>query len=207
MHGYYKDMVKNGEDPRAHPPSNMRSTEDWEWLCDNIFSNPQWLNRSNASVRNRGKLPHVHRGGSKSFIAHRTQELSDGIVELGRIELFRKTHWNAAHGWINEEAETRYNCLLELRQQREDNNEVVHEAAICAQVLGCERNEYIYQVLDLYHIKDAPKLHLKLKHKFNNVLVTWLIKCEWIFKENEMRWLQPCGVNYEMSFLRRCEGR
>ena len=37
MHGYYKDMVKNGEDPRAHPPSNMRSTEDWEWLCDNIF--------------------------------------------------------------------------------------------------------------------------------------------------------------------------
>ncbi|GMN72940.1 hypothetical protein TIFTF001_054245 [Ficus carica] len=74
MHGYYKDMVKNGEDPRARPPSNMRSTEDWEWLCNNIFSNPQWLNRSNASVRNRGKLPHVHRGGSKSFIAHRTQE-------------------------------------------------------------------------------------------------------------------------------------
>ncbi|GMN34256.1 hypothetical protein TIFTF001_042018 [Ficus carica] len=158
MHGYYKDMVKNGEDPRAHPPSNMRSTEDWEWLCDNIFSNPQWLNRSNASVRNRGKLPHVHRGGSKSFIAHRTQEvirevlssptvvvyeISDDIVELGRIELFRNTHWNAAHGWINEEAASRYNSLLELRQQREDNNEVVDEAAICAQVLGCERNGYI----------------------------------------------------------------
>ncbi|GMN23651.1 hypothetical protein TIFTF001_043706 [Ficus carica] len=39
------------------------------------------------------------------------------------------------------------------------------------------------------------------------VLVTWLIKCEWVFKENETRWLQPCDVNYEMSFLRRCEGR
>ena len=33
--------------------------------------------------------------------------------------------------------------MLEQRQQREDNNEVVDEAAICAQVLGCERNGYI----------------------------------------------------------------
>ncbi|GMN40369.1 hypothetical protein TIFTF001_009595 [Ficus carica] len=98
------------------------------------------------------------------------------------------------------------NRLLELRRQRDDNNEVVDEAAIYAQVLVVKKMD-IYQVLDLYHIKDTPKLHLKLKHKFNNVLVTWLIKCEWILKENETRWLQPCDVNYEMSFLRRCEGR
>ncbi|XP_024020493.1 uncharacterized protein LOC21409019 [Morus notabilis] len=42
LHGYYKNMIKNGKNPRAHPPSKVRSNEDWEWLCDNIFSNPQW---------------------------------------------------------------------------------------------------------------------------------------------------------------------
>ncbi|GMN55023.1 hypothetical protein TIFTF001_024138 [Ficus carica] len=96
----------------------------------------------------RDHAPHKVKGWSKvdnvdKEIIYTRIKLSDDIVELGRIELFRKTHGNATHGWINEEGETRYNHLLELRRQREDNNEVVDEAAICAQVLGCERNGYI----------------------------------------------------------------
>ncbi|XP_024024945.1 uncharacterized protein LOC21397946 isoform X1 [Morus notabilis] len=97
LHGYYKNMIKNGKNPRAHPPSKVRSNEDWEWLCDNIFSNPQWQKRSEAATGNRGRLTHVHRAGSKSFIGHRSQVSSEGVFELGRIELFKETHWNAAH--------------------------------------------------------------------------------------------------------------
>ncbi|GMN30396.1 hypothetical protein TIFTF001_041452 [Ficus carica] len=85
MHGYYKDMVKNGEDPRAHPPSNMRSTEDWEWLCDNIFSNPQCLfvTEVNSHMFIEVDLSLLLRTGHKSY---QMILLSlDGLNYLGRL--------------------------------------------------------------------------------------------------------------------------
>lgn len=33
--------------------------------------------------------------------------------------------------------------MIELRRQTDDNNKVVDEAAICAQILGPEKNRYI----------------------------------------------------------------
>lgn len=43
LHCHYKDVVKNGKNPRINRPTDVRITdEDWSWLCDNIFNNDDW---------------------------------------------------------------------------------------------------------------------------------------------------------------------
>ncbi|KAF4373673.1 hypothetical protein G4B88_029623 [Cannabis sativa] len=111
LHAHYKDVVKEGKDPLANRPLNHRMTDqDWHWLCDNIFGNPNWQSLVN---------------------------------DVGEIELFRNTHWNAENGWCNEEARTRYDRMVELRRQRQENNEEILEDEIRAEVLGSERCGHI----------------------------------------------------------------
>ncbi|KAF4364063.1 hypothetical protein G4B88_015428 [Cannabis sativa] len=144
LHAHYKDVVKEGKDPLANRPLNHRMTDqDWHWLCDNIFGNPNWQKRSVAAAKNKAKVPYNHRGGSKSFIQHRTKGVRSLVNDVGEIELFRNTHWNAENGWCNEEARTRYDRMVELRRQRQENNEEILEDEIRAEVLGSERCGHI----------------------------------------------------------------
>ncbi|KAF4369898.1 hypothetical protein F8388_011768 [Cannabis sativa] len=123
LHAHYKDVVKEGKDPLANRPLNYRITDqDCHWLCDNIFGNANWQKRSVAAAKNKAKVPYNHR-----------------VNDVGEIELFRNTHWNAENGWCNEEARTRYDRMVELRRQRQENNEEIMEHEICAEVLGSER--------------------------------------------------------------------
>ncbi|KAF4366778.1 hypothetical protein G4B88_022071 [Cannabis sativa] len=73
--------------------------------------------RSVAVAKNKAKVPYNHRGGSKSFIQHRTKGVRSFVNDVGEIELLRNTHWNAENGWCNEEARTRYDRMVELRRQ------------------------------------------------------------------------------------------
>ncbi|KAF4369470.1 hypothetical protein G4B88_029568 [Cannabis sativa] len=73
--------------------------------------------RSVAAAKNKAKVPYNHRGGSKSFIQHRTKGVRSLVNDVGEIELLRNTHWNAENGWCNEEARTRYDRMVELRRQ------------------------------------------------------------------------------------------
>ncbi|KAF4368437.1 hypothetical protein G4B88_025499 [Cannabis sativa] len=89
-----------------------------------------------ATSKNKAKVPYNHRGGSKSFIQHRTKGVRYLVNDVGEIELFRNTHWNAENSW-------RLDRMVELRRQRQENNEEMMEDEIRAEVLSSERCGHI----------------------------------------------------------------
>ncbi|EXC27069.1 hypothetical protein L484_004140 [Morus notabilis] len=73
----------------------------------------------------------------------KNRDVSEPNEKLCAIrELFSKPGVNI-DAYIIPSQDAHQNQMVELRQQREDNNEVVDEVAICAQILGSERNWYI----------------------------------------------------------------
>nr|CAD1818621.1 unnamed protein product [Ananas comosus var. bracteatus] len=80
------------------------------------------VRRSTANSSNRGKLPYIHRAGTRTFVATRHKL---GCYHNGK-------------GWANDGAKKRYETMVNMQSQPpSDENEVpMTEQEICAQVLG-----------------------------------------------------------------------
>ncbi|KAI3887170.1 hypothetical protein MKX03_003182 [Papaver bracteatum] len=60
------------EDAKRKPYENV-SLEDWDWLCDHVFSSESFKKRSAAGAKAREVVPFNHCGGSKSHVVHRAE--------------------------------------------------------------------------------------------------------------------------------------
>ncbi|KAI3880519.1 hypothetical protein MKX03_008783 [Papaver bracteatum] len=60
------------EDAKRKPYENV-SLEDWDWLCDHVFSSESFKKRSAAGAKAREVVPFNHCGGSKSHVVHRVE--------------------------------------------------------------------------------------------------------------------------------------
>ncbi|KAG6503020.1 hypothetical protein ZIOFF_035309 [Zingiber officinale] len=116
MHNHYKKLSHlPPAERRQHIPIEFYETQDdWDYMCT-LFESEAFQKRSAINVKNRGKLPYNHRGGSKSFIQYSYD--GDDMVRL------------------------RDECILS--QNPEDGIDVVQIAdTVCDQVLGT-RSGYI----------------------------------------------------------------
>ncbi|KAF4357259.1 hypothetical protein G4B88_012626 [Cannabis sativa] len=147
LHAHYKDVVKEGKDPLANRPLNHRMTDqDWHWLCDNIFGNPNWQKRSVAAAKNKAKVPYNHRGRSKSFIQHRTK----GV----RLMMLEKLSYLGTPTGMQKMVGVMRKQEHDIRQ-RQENNEEILEDEIRAEVLGSERCGHIPGLGPALHKKNS----------------------------------------------------
>ncbi|KAI3890355.1 hypothetical protein MKW92_014742 [Papaver armeniacum] len=73
----FNESLKNGtyEDAKRKPYKTV-SLEDWDWLCDQVFSSESFKKRSAAGAKAREAVPFNHCGGSKSHVVHRAEVCS-----------------------------------------------------------------------------------------------------------------------------------
>ncbi|KAI3840446.1 hypothetical protein MKW92_048210 [Papaver armeniacum] len=63
------------EDAKRKPYKSV-SREDWDWLCDHVFSSESFKKRSAAGAKAREATAFNHCGGSKSHVVHRAEVCS-----------------------------------------------------------------------------------------------------------------------------------
>ncbi|KAI3835464.1 hypothetical protein MKX03_034554 [Papaver bracteatum] len=70
MSFHFQESLKYGmyEEAKRKPYKNM-SLEDWDWLCDHVFSSESFK-RSAAGAKAREDVPFNQCGGSKSHVVH-----------------------------------------------------------------------------------------------------------------------------------------
>ncbi|KAL5712803.1 hypothetical protein ACHQM5_014935 [Ranunculus cassubicifolius] len=85
------------------------------------------------------------RGGSKAFHLHREKMVSS--QKIGKIKLYRLTHYKPGTGWTSENFLKNYVNMISLKcKVIDDGSDPLTEDEICAQVLGAKgRGNIAYQ--------------------------------------------------------------
>ncbi|XP_040372907.1 uncharacterized protein LOC121048923 [Rosa chinensis] len=104
-------MSKNGR--RLHWKIKMKSQRgcwdisDWEWLCDNLYTDQAYQNRCRINTINRNKKIYNHCGGSRPFTKHMEAEEQKGknVTFIENWCLMHQHRGNNGGVWINKEAE------------------------------------------------------------------------------------------------------
>ncbi|PRQ31903.1 hypothetical protein RchiOBHm_Chr5g0040531 [Rosa chinensis] len=78
LHKHFKKYADDIDFARAHPPTEKvfgdRDISDWEWLCDNLYTDQAYQNRCRINTINRNKKIYNHCGGSRPFTKHMEAE-------------------------------------------------------------------------------------------------------------------------------------
>ncbi|KAI3979795.1 hypothetical protein MKX01_013890 [Papaver californicum] len=92
MSKHFDKRVKVGtiEDAKKKPYKNV-SQEDWDWLCDHLFTSESFKKRCAVGAKAREAVPYNHRGGSKSHVVHGEVKQKSGAVQA-EIQTFYDTH-------------------------------------------------------------------------------------------------------------------
>ncbi|KAI3931492.1 hypothetical protein MKW92_045068 [Papaver armeniacum] len=74
---HFQESLKGGmyEEAKRKPYKNV-SLEDWDWLCDHVFSSESFKKRCAAGAKAREVVPFNHCGGSKSHVVHMAEVCS-----------------------------------------------------------------------------------------------------------------------------------
>ncbi|KAI3884220.1 hypothetical protein MKX03_028743 [Papaver bracteatum] len=74
---HFNETLKDGtyKDAKINPYKNV-SLEDWDWLCDYVFSSESFKKCSAAGAKVREVVLFNHCGGSKSHVVHRAEVCS-----------------------------------------------------------------------------------------------------------------------------------
>ncbi|KAI3835621.1 hypothetical protein MKW98_027533 [Papaver atlanticum] len=136
----FNDSLKVGtyEDAKRKPYKSV-SLEDWDWLCDHVFSSESYK-CSAAGAKARETVVFNHCGGSKSHVVHRAEKRKV-VFKEGDIQTFYDTHTSTYKEtgevvWISDEARVKWDTMNELMQQGSEAGATPPtEAEVCAQVL------------------------------------------------------------------------
>ncbi|XP_012853077.1 PREDICTED: uncharacterized protein LOC105972649 isoform X1 [Erythranthe guttata] len=127
---------------------------NWELLCTNLFSDPQYQERCKINRNNRKKMITNHNQGSRSFVAARhilSKELEeeeeeedddDGDEEVDRIKFYKHCHYKEGKGWATPQCDKNYVEMERRRTEVEESGEKVDADKIADDVLG-KRSSYI----------------------------------------------------------------
>ncbi|CAH9077755.1 unnamed protein product, partial [Cuscuta europaea] len=116
-------------------PHEDVSQLDWEYLCDS-WSTPGYLVKALKNAESRKKRKWNSRNGSKSTARHHVSHGFELDAPVGHIETWRLRHWHSERGWVSEEAESKYEEMMQLR--RENSPEEMTDKKILEKVLGRE---------------------------------------------------------------------
>ncbi|XP_024197750.2 uncharacterized protein LOC112200977 [Rosa chinensis] len=111
LHKHFKKYADDIDFARAHPPTEKvfgdRDISDWEWLCDNLYTDQAYQNRCRINTINRNKKIYNHCGGSRPFTKHMEAEEQKGknVTFIENWSLMHQHRGNNGGVWINEEAE------------------------------------------------------------------------------------------------------
>ncbi|PRQ43501.1 hypothetical protein RchiOBHm_Chr3g0469161 [Rosa chinensis] len=70
-------LIMQGLTPPPPPTEKVfgdRDISDWEWLCDNLYTDQAYQNRCRINTINRNKKIYNHCGGSRPFTKHMEAE-------------------------------------------------------------------------------------------------------------------------------------
>ncbi|CAI9276017.1 unnamed protein product [Lactuca saligna] len=135
LHKYFKE-IGGPEDPikaKTKPPSNIRSKEDWEYLCD-MWCEPKYMEIAKKKVVARGKRKMETRNGLKSTIRYHVELGHDVDSSSGHIETWRLTHWDEKKGWKSTDMAAKYEEMKKMRN--EHSLESMIDRLILEKVLG-----------------------------------------------------------------------
>ncbi|KAF5178038.1 hypothetical protein FRX31_032375, partial [Thalictrum thalictroides] len=129
MHQHYKSL---GVDKKGSPPKDIADAP-WAEICD-WFESEEFKKLSEKNSTNIKEKVINHRGGAKSFAVYYEEDKAkkmeraaareaagevdtpeDVDREEGRIEFYRRMHYNEEKGWISPLAEDNYVKMLELQ--------------------------------------------------------------------------------------------
>ncbi|KAL2466619.1 Uncharacterized protein Adt_42470 [Abeliophyllum distichum] len=134
-----KEKYFNGklfDDAMKNCPSDVKQV-DWDWLCE-YWSTPEFQALSTCNLASHNCIKYNHRGGSKSFVARLEEKRAiTKDSTRGEIDLYYETHYNENKGWVNDEARTRYERMLEIKEQHIlEESQAPTEFEIMQEVLG-----------------------------------------------------------------------
>ncbi|KAL2487079.1 Uncharacterized protein Adt_31835 [Abeliophyllum distichum] len=134
-----KEKYFNGklfDDAMKNCPSDVKQV-DWDWLCE-YWSTPEFQALSTRNLASHNCIKYNHRGGSKSFVARLEEKRAiTKDSTRGEIDLYYETHYNENKGWVNDEARTRYERMLEIKEQHIlEESQAPTEFEIMQEVLG-----------------------------------------------------------------------
>ncbi|KAA8524324.1 hypothetical protein F0562_010747 [Nyssa sinensis] len=92
---------------------------------------------SKKNSKNCAKQVVRHCGGSKSFVQYLYKHNAKTEQPIGRIELWKWTHYKEPNRWITPQCEEYYDEMRKLQSESmAEGAEPLTEEEICAQVLG-----------------------------------------------------------------------
>ncbi|KAA8542862.1 hypothetical protein F0562_024014 [Nyssa sinensis] len=152
LHKHFKKFQWARLDAHRHPYRGV-SIDDWKVICTR-FKADELQKISKKNSKNRAKQVVKHCGGSKSFVQYLYERNAETEQPIGRIELWKRTHYKEPNGWMTQ-CEEYYDEMRRLQSESmAEGAEPLTEEEICAQVLG-RRPGY---VRDLGHGMIAPPL-------------------------------------------------
>ncbi|VVA38577.1 PREDICTED: transposon [Prunus dulcis] len=111
LHDHYKKVATTQARGMATlPPDslwNKRPVEHWHWLCDRMYTEPTFVEKSNKTN---------HRGGACSFVQHAQQAVKEG-KPLSFIDNWERLYKDKEHNWISEDAQEKHKKMKKMRDE------------------------------------------------------------------------------------------
>lgn len=143
MRLYYLKLVEDGYDAYSHPYTGV-TLDEWKYLIDHVFHDPDLEERRIAGKANRSKLGPGHTMGSRSIPAEMTIHAEENDGDLPDFcDLYEKAHTlKNIKQWIDPRCRERHAEMKRVRDEAKQNGTPLTHEEISGQCLGRRRGAY-----------------------------------------------------------------
>ncbi|KAK9951280.1 hypothetical protein M0R45_006735 [Rubus argutus] len=119
LHDHYQKCGTPAQGRATLPPPDLwgtRPAEDWHWLCDQLYTDPKYIEKCKKNSANRKEQQSTHRGGAMPFIQHALRTAKEG-KPLSFIDNWGAMYQDSNHKWVSDAARDRFNKLKNKREE------------------------------------------------------------------------------------------
>ncbi|PRQ30484.1 hypothetical protein RchiOBHm_Chr5g0025151 [Rosa chinensis] len=114
LHDHYQKCGTSVRGRATLPPPDLwgeRSTEEWHWLCDELYTDPKYIDKCKKNSTSRKRQRSTHRGGAMPFIQHALRTAKEGNP-LSFIDNWAAMYQDSNSNWVSDVARDKYVSIV-----------------------------------------------------------------------------------------------